>query len=168
MNRRRSRSRGQALAEFALVIPIFLALLFGMFDLGKVIWASNSLANAAREGARFAIVHGGSKANPCPAGPAAPETVIPPVSASCPHPSPSREAIRDVARSFAFAGGDNIRVEVCYGAGCSGNTDITGATNARGTQVTVTIHSTVGLVTGTLIGRSSYSLSASSTMLINH
>jgi Flp pilus assembly protein TadG len=49
--------RGQALVEFALVIPIFLLLLFAIFDLGRAVFAYNTLTSAAREGARLAIVN---------------------------------------------------------------------------------------------------------------
>jgi hypothetical protein len=51
------RSRGQAIAEFAIVIPLFLLLLVGLFDLGRAVFAYNTLTNAAREGARTAIVN---------------------------------------------------------------------------------------------------------------
>ena len=58
IRRRRSADhRGQALVEFALVIPIFLVLLVGLFDLGRAVFAYNTLTNAAREGARIAIVN---------------------------------------------------------------------------------------------------------------
>jgi hypothetical protein len=52
-----SRRRGQALVEFALVIPIFLLVLVAIFDLGRAVFAYNTLTNAAREGARTAIVN---------------------------------------------------------------------------------------------------------------
>ena len=55
--RRRSSRSGQSLAEFALVLPIFLVLFFAVFDLGSAIFTFNSLTNAAREGARLAIVN---------------------------------------------------------------------------------------------------------------
>jgi Flp pilus assembly protein TadG len=51
------RSHGQALVEFALVIPIFLLLLVALFDLGRAVFSYNTLTNAAREGARMAIVN---------------------------------------------------------------------------------------------------------------
>ena len=54
---RRERSRGQALVEFSLVIPIFLLVLMGLFDLGRAVFSYNTLTNAAREGARMAIVN---------------------------------------------------------------------------------------------------------------
>jgi Flp pilus assembly protein TadG len=55
--RSRHRGRGQALVEFALVIPVFLILLMAVFDLGRAVFAYNSVTNAAREGARLAIVN---------------------------------------------------------------------------------------------------------------
>lgn len=53
---RRPRTRGQALVEFALIIPIFLLLVFGLVDLGRAVFISNSLAEAARDGARYGSV----------------------------------------------------------------------------------------------------------------
>ena len=53
----RGHSRGQALVEMALVIPIFLLILVSLFDLGRAVFAYNTLTNAAREGARMAIVN---------------------------------------------------------------------------------------------------------------
>lgn len=55
--RRCSKGTGQSLAEFALVLPIFLVLFFAVIDLGSAIFTFNSLTNAAREGARLAIVN---------------------------------------------------------------------------------------------------------------
>ena len=46
--RSRRASRGQALAEVALVAPIFFLMVFGIIDLGRVIWANDVVANAAR------------------------------------------------------------------------------------------------------------------------
>jgi Flp pilus assembly protein TadG len=55
--RRTNRGRGQSLVEFALVIPIFLLIMVALFDLGRAVFAYNTLTNAAREGARLAIVN---------------------------------------------------------------------------------------------------------------
>ena len=54
---RRPRSRGQSLVEFALVLPLFLLLVMGIMDLGLAVFSYNSITNAAREGARLAIVN---------------------------------------------------------------------------------------------------------------
>lgn len=40
-----------------MVFPIAILLLLAVFDVGRAVFLSNSLTNAAREGARFAIVH---------------------------------------------------------------------------------------------------------------
>jgi len=168
---RRPRSAGQALVEFSLVIPLFLSLLMGIFDFGRVVWASNSLASAAREGARFAIVHGGSPMDPCPVGPLSLQYGDPPAaSASCPYPSPSKQAVKNAALSAALAGGTSIAVAVCYGVGCSGDTDSTtgDGNNARGNPVTVTVSSQLPLTVPALLGFSTFSVSGSSTMLVNH
>jgi Flp pilus assembly protein TadG len=54
--RDRRRSRGQSLVEFALVFPLFMLLVFGLVDLGRLVYANNALAEAAREGARWGSV----------------------------------------------------------------------------------------------------------------
>lgn len=162
------RQRGQGLVEFALVLPLFTIILLGMIDVGRVIWANNTVANAAREAARYAAVHGGTKANTCPVGPPAEKTVIPAASASCPYPSPSKDGIRATATSFLVAGGTGTVVSVCYATGCSGDTDAAGATNARGTPVTVTVTSQVPMIVGSLLSLGPITVSATSTMLVNH
>jgi Flp pilus assembly protein TadG len=53
----RRRSPGQSLVEFALVIPLFLLLFMAIVDFGSAVFTYNSLTNAAREGARLAIVN---------------------------------------------------------------------------------------------------------------
>jgi Flp pilus assembly protein TadG len=165
--RPRTTSRGQALVETALVLPLFLMLLVGVVDMGRAVWATTSLNSAAREATRFAIVHGGSTNTPCPVGtwdPTTMRTVT--ADATCPNPSPSKQSIIDAATSAAMAGGSNVTVTVCYGLGCSGNTDTT--YNRRGEPVTVVISSTVNLIVPALLGRSSFALSGSSTMVVNH
>jgi Flp pilus assembly protein TadG len=166
--RSRSHRAGQALVETALIIPIFLMLLMGIVDMGRAVWATTSLASAAREATRYAIVHGGSVSTACPVGPPATDTVIPATSSSCPYPSPSKQSIIDAAAAAAIAGGSNVAVTVCYGSGCTGNTNAPNATNARGQSVTVVVTSTVNLVVPALLGQSSLNISGSSTMVVNH
>jgi Flp pilus assembly protein TadG len=52
MRLHRRHGRGQALTEFALVIPIFLLVLSGVLDFGFMLFSRMSVINAAREGAR--------------------------------------------------------------------------------------------------------------------
>lgn len=56
MDRRRQERRGQTLVEFALILPIFLLLLMGIFDFGRAVYAYNTVSNAARQAVRLAIV----------------------------------------------------------------------------------------------------------------
>jgi hypothetical protein len=65
--RRRRRRGGQALVEFALVAPIFIFALLCIIEFGRAVYSAQMLHTAAREGARYAIVHG--SASFCPSGP---------------------------------------------------------------------------------------------------
>jgi Flp pilus assembly protein TadG len=47
---------GATLVEFALTFPFLILLLMGIFDLGWAVYANNTVALAAREGARQAII----------------------------------------------------------------------------------------------------------------
>jgi len=192
--RARKRAGGQGLVEFALVLPVFMVMLIGMVDLGRAIWANNSVANAAREAARFASVHGGScedltgsvcsSSNYCPVGPAAAGSAVPSVSVSCPYPSPSKQSIYNTATGYLVGGGSSTTVTACYWvpstltntdgssrlaatSSCSGNTD-TASTNARGAAVTVFVSTQVPMILGSFLGFQTMTVSATSTMLINH
>jgi len=51
---------GQDLVEFALALPVLLLLLIGVFQFGVLAFSYNTLANAAREGARLGSVTSGA------------------------------------------------------------------------------------------------------------
>jgi len=55
--------RGTAVVEFALIAPLFLLLLFGIFEFGRVVMVQQLITNAAREGARMAVIEGANTAN---------------------------------------------------------------------------------------------------------
>lgn len=48
--------KGQALVEFALLVPIFVILLFGIMEFARLWETMSVLTSAAREGARVAAV----------------------------------------------------------------------------------------------------------------
>jgi hypothetical protein len=54
---RRPRNSGQAMLEFALVLVVLLILFLGIIDFARLFYTWSSIANAAREGARFGTVH---------------------------------------------------------------------------------------------------------------
>ena len=59
-NRRRPRratARGQSLVEFALIFPIIILLVVGFVEIGRAVFAYNTIASAARQGARVAAVN---------------------------------------------------------------------------------------------------------------
>lgn len=77
--------RGAALVEFALVAGVFLTVLFGIVEFGRLLWTHNALTDATRRGARYAtirkddsagalavkkmVVYGDPNANPATATP---------------------------------------------------------------------------------------------------
>ena len=49
-------AEAQSLVEFALILPIIVLFIIGIFDLGFAVYTRNILASAAREGARTGII----------------------------------------------------------------------------------------------------------------
>jgi Flp pilus assembly protein TadG len=49
-----NRRPGAAAVEFAVVLPLFLVILFGIWEVGRMVQVSQVLQNAAREAARQA------------------------------------------------------------------------------------------------------------------
>jgi Flp pilus assembly protein TadG len=149
----RRRSRGQALAEVALVAPLFFLMVFGIIDLGRVIWANDVVASAAREGARFASVHAGF-------GNLTEDA--------------TKDDIKAHATQYVIAGGMNVTVTVCFSevniasqtAGCTG--DVDQAEYARGNLVTVTVTSHVPTIIRSLFGAGDWAVSGESTVLVNN
>jgi Flp pilus assembly protein TadG len=70
----RGSARGQAQVEFALVIVFLMILILSMLELMTLMHTYNVLADAAKEGLRYAVVHGTK--NSTPSGPTCPCTDI--------------------------------------------------------------------------------------------
>lgn len=101
------REGAQSLAEFALVLPFFLILVFGIIDFGLGLRAYISLSSATREGARYAAVGnpagtsftGGNDAGQC----------------TDPVPTPTNTAVRKVCATIQGLDLDNVdSVSVTY------------------------------------------------------
>ena len=63
-NMRTKRTRdlnctGQALVEMAIILPLLLLLVMGIFEFGRAMYIKNTLTQAARSGARAAVVTSG-------------------------------------------------------------------------------------------------------------
>jgi Flp pilus assembly protein TadG len=58
MGHLRSNNRGNAVVEFALILPLLLLIVFGITEFGRAWMVVNVMATASREGARLAVVTG--------------------------------------------------------------------------------------------------------------
>jgi Flp pilus assembly protein TadG len=63
MKRLKKNERGAALLEAAITIPMILLISVGIFEFGRAYQTWQVLTNAAREGARYAVIDGTSDAD---------------------------------------------------------------------------------------------------------
>jgi Flp pilus assembly protein TadG len=59
----RRNERGSVLLEMAMTLPLLLLVTVGIFELGRAYQTQQILTNAAREGARMAVLPGASTSN---------------------------------------------------------------------------------------------------------
>src|SRR5262249_20166158 len=52
-----SNERGTTMAEFALIASVFLMIIFGIIEFGRLLYTHNALTDATRRGARYAALH---------------------------------------------------------------------------------------------------------------
>ena len=52
--------RGGAFLEFAVALPVFVMLLFGVFEFGRVLWIENALHYSVQQAARCASINANS------------------------------------------------------------------------------------------------------------
>ena len=64
---RANRSDGQALIEFALIVPLLFLFILNVVNFGAFFFAWITVANAARAGAQYAILGGATVLSPTPA-----------------------------------------------------------------------------------------------------
>lgn len=57
----RLNNQGAVAAEFALLLPVLLTILFGIIEFGMIMYSREVVTNASREGARAGIVQGPPK-----------------------------------------------------------------------------------------------------------
>ena len=171
MNTRRrsdkARSRGQALTEFALIAPIFFLLLFALIEFGRVVYTIQMLNNAAREGARYAIVHGAASTSP--SGP------FPISYGSTNSYDPTGQHVVGRVKQFAIAiidsGPSDFAVSVKW---CANDGDIAACPgtygdgdNGRNQNVIVTVDYKFKPLLG-MVPLPTFNLSGGSTLVINH
>src|SRR6185503_14401738 len=49
--------RGATLVEFSIAATVFLMVMFAVIEFGRALWVHNALTDAARRGARYAVLH---------------------------------------------------------------------------------------------------------------
>lgn len=62
-SRKARRDVGQALVEFALILPVFLLLTLATLDFSRAYFTIHVLNNASREGARVGVLSGATSAD---------------------------------------------------------------------------------------------------------
>jgi hypothetical protein len=141
------RTRGQALAEFALVFPLAMSVIFGIIVFGMWVFYQQQLTNVAREGARFAAIH--SSTAICPTSswrdPQAPMSSYSIKPFNCDGPDNPNDSypwpkMTKHARSFAWGLNPSIiHINACwsgyrpYGSASTTNADFPGVDPVTGT-----------------------------------
>jgi Flp pilus assembly protein TadG len=105
------RSDGQALVEFALSLTLLMLLMFSILELSIFIYTYSVLANATKEGVRYAIVHGVNSGSA--SGPATGAASSPPCTASSTNVTNVVNRVKSFA-GFALINTSNVNVFVCY------------------------------------------------------
>lgn len=108
--------RGQAFAEFTLILPIALVLILGVIDIGKALSYWLDSGHLANEAARYAVVNGCPQSiSTCdPADPAYPTTLLNAIRDSTSTPQLKSNAtvcLRDVT-SDTWTAGDELRLTI--------------------------------------------------------
>ena len=57
LKKNNKNERGSTLVEFAIGVLVFATAMFAVLEFGRVLWAHNALTDAARRGARYAVLH---------------------------------------------------------------------------------------------------------------
>ncbi len=136
----KAKRHGTTVTELAVVLPVVLIVLLGIIDLAQAIYAFGTVSEAARAGARYAIVHGANSA--APTGPTANNTTVASiVTTNAPALDPARLSI-----TSSWSNGNNDPVS----------------------PVTVTVTYTCMPCLGSLVGFGNFNVSGSTTMLITH
>ena len=60
---KQKKNFGQGMVELALTLPIFLLLLYGIFEIGRLVFMYSAVLNASRDAARYAAAADAVRAN---------------------------------------------------------------------------------------------------------
>lgn len=57
LKKNRDNERGATLVEFAIGVTVFATAMFAVLECSRLLWVHNALTDAARRGARYAVMH---------------------------------------------------------------------------------------------------------------
>ena len=157
----RSTRRGATLCEAVIVLSTFLILIFGMLDLGIGVLHYNTVAEAARTGARNTIVHGAK----APAG-----AFYGSVPGGTWSDSTAATNVKDIVTPLLNAEGiptDSITVTVVHADGPDRSPKDTG-TSDPGDSVTVTVTVPYTPIFAFIFGTTTITLTGKCSMVIAH
>jgi Flp pilus assembly protein TadG len=144
---RRHGERGASVVEFALAATALLLFVFGTLEFGRAIYDYHTIANAARQGARWAIVRGGSCAAPLD------------------HCQAVSSDVQTYVRSQIVSFMDPTQVTVTATWPGDGTTKCPAGSNARGCPVSVQVQYNFGFAVP-IIGSGTIPLASTSQMVI--
>jgi hypothetical protein len=154
---RHGPKRGQALTEFALVIPIFLLVLYSIIEFGRYVYTVEVINDAAREGARYAITHGSLSL--CPSGP------MPGLGTNPCDPDGAR--VQAIVRKFAIGVGSGVSFPPQSGCAGGVSNPCWPVDNARGATVSVVAETTFKTLIP-IVPLPVITVDGSSTLVVNH
>jgi Flp pilus assembly protein TadG len=152
---KRSNRRGASLVESAITIPVLLTLALGMIDLGFAVLQNHVIAEASRQGARIASVHGSLAPSGWNGGPWG--TTAYSGSGNSTDTIPSTMS---AAGLFVGLNASNVTVAVQWPDG--------GNSAQNGDPVQVTVSTTWTPLFSYIFGSTAYTLSATSMVPIAH
>lgn len=137
----KTKQRGQATVELALIMPVLLLLSLGVLDFGRGLYTYNTLIGAVREGARYGSIH---------------------YDTNKPSSSDIQDRVRAAAKNIVTSSSNpNITVSQCD------STNVCGSyTNDSGKLIKVTASYQYVLLAG-LLNSSSIPMSATAVMSID-
>lgn len=119
------REEGQTTVEFGFVVVLLIMVLLGVVEMGRMILVYTTMADAARAGVRYAMVHGGDRTGSGSSGASGPSSGT---SCTCPE-------VQTVVNAYAAAGllnTANVTTTVTY----------PDSSNLPGSAVSVTVQYT--------------------------
>ena len=109
--RLQKNEKGQATVEFALTVVLLMLFIVGFLELVTMVYTYNVLAGSAKEGVRYAMVHGSNNATP--SGPTSGAAGSPPCTTSSANVGAVQTAVKNYA-GVSFHDISAMTVNVCY------------------------------------------------------